>query len=389
MKYVGIDVGSEKHAFAIVDDQGSAVGKPRFFDEDAAGYEKLREVLPAPEEVLVGLEATGHYWRNLYLTLLGWGYRIAVLNPRSTSAFAGEELRRAKTDPADAQAIARYLQQKRPEPKKLPCEAQEELKELSRARARLQVDLGAVNNSLHRMLDLTFPEFTDHVKNPVSQTALKLLSLYPTAERFAKKDIEAVARVQYDERHQVGEILAAKLIETAKRSVAQHHGTVYEVQTRQLVRQAQLLLEQIGEMDRLIDERMDDNDIGKLLRSIPGIGEVSAQTLVGELGDLSQFASAKQVVAFIGASPGIRHSGKSKPGHAPMCKVGTARVRKILWMATLTATQRNPVIRAFYERLIGRGKPKMAALGACLAKLVHLIFAVVRDRRPFYVPTPA
>lgn len=389
MKYVGIDVGSEKHAFAVVDDQGSPVGKPRLFDEDAEGYEKLRQALPAAEEALVGMEATGHYWRNLYLTLLEWGYRVAVLNPRSTSTFAGEELRRAKTDPADAQAIARYLQQKRPEPQKLPGEAHEELKELGRARARLQVDLGAVNNSLHRLLDLTFPEFSDHVKSPVSQTALKLLNLYPTAARFAKKDVEAVARVQYDERHHVGDALATRLIEAAKKSVAKHHGAVYEVQTRQLVRQAQLLLEQIEEMDRLIDERMDDDDIGKLLRSIPGIGEVSAQTLVGELGDFAQFASAKKVVAFIGASPGIRHSGKRAPSHAPMCKVGSKRIRKTLWMATITATKRNPVIRDYYERLLARGKTRMAALGACLAKLVHIIFAVVRDRRPFYVPEPA
>lgn len=386
MHFVGIDIGSERHVLALVDDTGTPAGKGVAFAEDAEGYAKLQGALPEPGTTLVGLEATGHYWRNVYLSLVGWGYRVAVLNPRATASFAGEELRRTKTDPADALAIARYLQQKRPSPLPLPDEAREAIKELVRTRTRLQVELGACRNSLHRLLDLTFPEFTRLLKDPVSVRALKLLSLYPTAARFAKKEVEAVARVAYDEHHSIGPELAEGLIQAAKKSVARHQGAVYELQTRQLVSQARLLLEQLAEVDALLEELLEDDGVSGLLRSIPGLGPVAAATLVGELGDMSRFARAEQVVAFVGASPSLKHSGKHTPAHAPMSKVGSASLRRVLWMATLVGVRYNPVLQAFYERLVARGKPKKVALGACMRKLIHILFAVLRDHRAFCVP---
>jgi transposase len=383
VKFVGIDIGSEAHALAIVDEDGKAVRKTISFKEDAAGYLKLKDSLPPAEEALVGLEATGHYWRNLYLTLVGWGYGVAVINPRRTASFGGEELQRTKTDAVDAGAIARFVREKRPAPHPLPEALHAEIKELVRLRTKLQVDLGSVRNGLHRQLDLAFPEFAKHVKDPTSELALKLLSLYPTAIRLAKKDVEAVALVQYDGRHRVGTDLAQALIEAAKTSVGQHHGTVVELQIRQLIAQAQLLKSQLDEVDRLLAERLDDDDLAGLLRSIPGIGAITAATLIGELDAFKRFAGPDQVVAFLGINPGLRHSGKRAPSHAPMCKVGSRRGRHMIYMATLTAIVHNPVIKAFYQRLVLAGKSKKLAIGACMRKLVHIILAVVRRGKPF------
>lgn len=383
MRYAGIDIGSQFHKLAIIDEQGNRIGKVVTFDEDAEGYERLRNALPLAEEVQVGLEATGHYWRNLCLTLLEWGYSVAVINPSRTRRFADGDLVRTKTDAVDAHVIARFVREKQPPCFVLPSDLHAEIKELSRQRGRLQVDLGAVRNSLHRMLDLVFPEFPTLVSDPTSDRALKLLKLYPTARRMARKDPEEVARVQYDGRHAIGMELAEKLVVLAKKSVSQHHGMAHELNVRQLVAQAELLKAQIAEIEQLLSEALDDDEMGRLLRTIPGVGDVTAAVLIGELGDFSLFPSVEKLVAYMGINPGLRHSGKRTPSHAPMCKVGSRTLRHALYMAALSAVRFNPVIRAFYQRLVAAGKPKKLALGASMRKLVHILYAVAKKAKPF------
>lgn len=383
MHFVGIDVGSQFHKLAVVDEDGSRVGKTLRFDEDADGYEHLRAALPSPKDCLVAMEATGHYWRNLALKLIDWGYKVAVLNPSRTRCFADGDLLRTKTDSVDALMLARFAREKSPEPLQLPTPAHAEIREMVRQRARLVVDLVAARNGLHRMLDLVFPEFPEILPDPTCLSALKLLRLYPTAHRFARKHPDEIARVQYDGRHTVGQNKAEKLVALAKKSIAQHHSPAHELNVRQLVAQAELLRSQIAEIDALIEEALGDDDLSGLMQSVPGVGEATAATLIGELGDLSQFASADKLVAYVGVNPGLNHSGKRTPSHAPMCKIGPRALRQAIYLAALSASRHNPVIRAFYERLVTAGKSKKVALGACMRKLLHIIYSVIKRRRAF------
>jgi transposase len=143
MRFAGIDVRSERHMVAIVGEQGEMLCRSSLFGEDAAGYAQLFELLGPPEDCLLALEATGHYWRNLFVALLAKGYAVAVLNPLRTRRFAEEELQRTKTDAIDALGIARFAAQKRPPAAQLPDVATEELRELSRLRDRLQEDFAS------------------------------------------------------------------------------------------------------------------------------------------------------------------------------------------------------------------------------------------------------
>ena len=129
MRFAGIDIASEKHVVAVVDERSEVVVKPRAFSEDADGYRKLFELLGTPDELLVAMEATGHYWKNLFAALVAGGFTVALLNPLRTHRFAGEDLERTKTDAIDALGIARFAAQKRPVPTKLPDSATEELLE--------------------------------------------------------------------------------------------------------------------------------------------------------------------------------------------------------------------------------------------------------------------
>lgn len=116
--------------------------QPTPFGEDIDGYQKLRRVLGAPDQTLIAMEATGHYWQNLFAYLTTEGFQIALLNPMRTHRFAGEELQRTNTDAIDALGIARFAAQKRPAPTRLPDAVSQELRELVRLRDRLSQDFG-------------------------------------------------------------------------------------------------------------------------------------------------------------------------------------------------------------------------------------------------------
>src|SRR5258708_19909766 len=100
------------------------------FGEEAVGYQRVREVLGDPNDCLVAMEATGHYWRNLFAFLVGHGFKVALLNPLRTRRFAEGELERTKTDSVDAVGIARFAAQKRPAPPPLAHQVTPQLPQL-------------------------------------------------------------------------------------------------------------------------------------------------------------------------------------------------------------------------------------------------------------------
>ena len=105
MRFVGIDIGADTHVVAAVDETERVLIKPTKIAEDAGGYTRLLELLGEPAHTLVAMEATGHYWKNLFATLVARGFIVALLNPLRTARFAAEELARTKTDAIDALGI--------------------------------------------------------------------------------------------------------------------------------------------------------------------------------------------------------------------------------------------------------------------------------------------
>lgn len=387
MRFAGIDIASEKHVVAVVDVDGQVIVKATAFEEDAAGYARLLELLGSPEGCMVAMEATGHYWQNLFAALAAANFTIALINPIRTHNFAKEEMARTKTDAIDAVGIARFAQQKRPAATKLPDRATEELRELVRLRDRVVQDMGDATRRLHRLVDLGFPEFTRHVKALDSELATAILSEYPTAAAFPAV-ARPLAKLVYDGRHKVGPELAGKLVDAAKASVGHHHGEPYRVQVQYSCQDIGIARRRLRELDGRIETLLAQHEVGKLLTTIDGIGPQTAARLITEVGDFSRFANAGKLAAYVGAIPGLKHSGKHRPSRAPMTTLGNARLRASLWMPLLTAVRRNAWLRAFYQRLIAAGKLPKVALIASMRKLLHAVFSVATHRRPFIPRLP-
>jgi transposase len=121
----------------------------------------------------------------------------------------------------------------------------------------------------------------------------------------------------------------------------------------------------------------------QLLESIPGIGAVTAQAILAELPDPARFASAQQAAAYAGLAPREYGSGTSVRRRTRLSKAGNARLRKALYLPALTALRFNPLLKALFERLVAAGKSKMAAVGACMRKLLMIAYGVLKNRTPF------
>lgn len=383
MRYAGIDIASDVHVVAIVDESCDVLVKSTRFGEDRAGHERLLELLGESQDLLVAMEATGHYWRNLFATLVTRGYRVALVNPLRTRRFAEEELQRTKTDSVDALQIARFSAQKRPGVTQLTDTATDELRETVRLRDRLVQEFGDRLRDLHRLVDLGFPEFTRYVKSLDSQLAATILHEYPTARAFEGVAVKRLSKLCYDGRHRVGDELAKALLEAAKSSVGAHHGQAYRVQVRYACEDLDLLRRRLRDVDHDIEAKLSAHEVGSLLTTIDGIGTQTAARLIAELGDPARFRDVKALASYVGVIPATNQSGKRTSDRAGHSQIGHAGLRAALWMPTLTAVRKNTWLRRYYEKLRSRGKLPKVALLASMHKLLHAIYSVAKHRKPF------
>lgn len=173
-------------------------------------------------------------------------------------------------------------------------------------------------------------------------------------------------------------------------TMEKNHRASSHPETRERVQKILDLLEQeLDELNQMIksyiDQTPDFKSKDEILRSAPGIGEITAAILLSDLPELGSL-DRKKIAALVGVAPfnddSGRHRGKRR------IKGGRPSVRKILYMATLTATRVNPKIRSFYQRLLNQGKLKKVAIVACMRKFLIFLNAMIRDGA-FWCPTPA
>lgn len=160
----------------------------------------------------------------------------------------------------------------------------------------------------------------------------------------------------------------------------------------QIDRHIEWLSEEVKSLDEQIQAQLNQSqqwqNQQQILQSVPGVGKVTASTLIALLPELGQL-SRQQIAALVGVAPINCDSGKMRGKRFVMG--GRAAVRSVLFMAALVATVHNPVISAFYQRLLAQGKAKKVALVACMRKLLVLLNAMLKHNRPWTPPieTPA
>jgi transposase len=395
MLYLGIDVGKKWHEAALVDEADEVLWRQRF-RSNRTGLLSLAERLAGvgPEDLTVGLEATGVYWITLHQWLVGWGAaKVLVLNPLQTRAFRNANLRGSKTDRIDAVSIARLIRWagRTLSSHAVPEERQAAAREISRVRSEMIRLRAKQLVKLDTILERLFPEFRQAFRDLGTKSAQAVLSRWPTPRLLRTASLAEITAVLHEaSRGKVREAKAEEILRLAAESVGIDDPLDASAAAIQaLVAHVRHLEEQIESLGKRLDTLLEpDAVLRRLLETIPGIGGETARTWLAEALPVGQFQgkdAAQRLVAAVGIDAQPRESGQYA-GKVKMSKRGNRHLRRAILLAARTASRTDPQFRAMLTRQLQRGKHYNVAVSHVARKLVHVIYAVLRDQRPYELP---
>lgn len=389
--FVGIDVSKRCHAVAVIDDAGALKVKPFSIPNSAEGLAELIArliALATPGEILIGMEATSSLGWPFYYRLSARGFQVHVLNPLQSAAFAKTNLRRTKTDPIDAVGIAQLLRFGKYSPAIIPDERALRLRELTRYRSALCTLLVRFKNMLAGRVYRTFPEFAHQFPEVWSTTALGILDRHPLPHDVASASQRELAdEIRLLSRGRLVNGQAEDLQRAAHGTIGlPWAGDVYALQIRGIVAVLRLLQDHATQIMQKIEDVL--AEAPEFLTTIPGVGEITAATVLGEIVDIRLFDRPEKLVAFAGYDPSTFQTGQYLGSEMHISKRGSTHLRRALWLAAFSATRHNPDLRAYYERKRDQGKHHRVALGAVCRKLLHLIWRILTDNRAYENRSP-
>ncbi len=386
MKYVGIDIGKRFHLVCSMDEQ-NIFSKHIKIDSLQKGYDELKRFLTSEEKrenIVIGLEATGHYWLPLFEKLKRDEYSVFVLNPLQVQSFRNEKIRGTKTDDADCELIAKVVKFGIGRETKIPNEELFQLKQLSRFRGDLVQQVTGVKLQVMKTLDIIFPEYDTIFSNMFGTTSKQVLSEYTTPEVIANLDISKLTKaLKKASRNQIKKQQAELLQETAKQSFGLQYGIdAFSLELKCMIEHINHLTKQIVRVEERIKLFVEKQQTQLL--TIPGISHVTAGFILGEMTDfnLSEQTDPRSLLAFAGLDPSLNQSGLMK-GTAKMSKRGSRYLRQAIWQASLTAATRDPMFKRIYEKQKGKGKHHSVCLSHVAKKLVYVIFSILKSGKEY------
>ena len=387
MFIVGIDIGKRNHEASIIDEKGDLVGKSLRFANTINGFNKLKDFIrksAGNAAVVVGMEATGHYWLALYTHLRKEGFAVHVINAIQSDALRAMYIRQQKNDSRDSFIIAEVIRFGRFCETTVAPPDLYALRELCRHRCYVVDCVSDIKRKVIALLDQVFPEYETLFTNTFGKASLELLAEYTTPEELLAVDTDKLTETISVASHgRFGFDKATEVQEAAKNSF----GILLAADS------IALLIRQYIEQIRFVENQIDaiDTEITRLLSAfdtqlttITGIGPTLAAVILSEIGDVSRFDSAAKLAAFAGVDPTMKQSGNFTGKKTRMSKRGSPYLRRALWLASTIAAFRDPAISVFYQRKRAEGKSHMTAIGHVCRKMVSIIFAVLRDNSPYF-----
>lgn len=389
MHCIGIDIAKSRHVAGVLDGDGKAVGNPYGFGNDIEGFagllKRLGELGVESDDSIVAMEATGHYWMATYVFLADHGFKVAVVNPSLINAFRrSDTLRKTKTDAIDAFLIAKYAREKRLAASPMSLEESDGLKQITRYRRHLLKERTMLKNKCTAVVDRVFPEFGSLFSDAFGKAAKALLKADPIPSGIASTDIRTLERILKEASNgRLGRAKAEAVKAAAKESVGVPFATsslAFEI--RRIIELIEFLDRQIEEVDAEISRMLQETS-GRWLTTIPGVGDVLAATIIGELGDPNRFESPKKVIAFAGIDASKEDSGKFESSCNHMSKAGSPHLRYALLAAADRARVFDPYFGDYYDSLIARGKHHYVAVSGVARKLAGVILALAKEQRAY------
>ena len=383
MYFVGIDISKYKHDCCILSAADQNVVSKFTIKNDMSGFEQLITTLHSlsnPEDIKIGFESTAHYALNLELFLENAHHSFMEINPVLIKEYKkSTSLRRTKTDSVDCESIARWLMTVEYKPHPKGFYHAYSLKSLTRLRDRLIRQRSFYLVKITNVLDHTFPEFKPFFHERLSKTALYLLENYGSAEKMARMNPASYEKLRSLSRGKFSPQQFLRLKELASNTVGINN-SIFDVELNCLLTLYKSLVKEIGALETEINNLIEE--IHPHYMSIPGIGPISAAVIYSEYGDLSNFSTPAQMLAFAGIEPGINESGTESHG-GRMVKHGSSQLRYVLINCCLPLIRFDMTFAAYYAKKRAEGKPHRVAITHVAKKLVRVIYALERQGTDF------
>ncbi len=388
MIFAGIDIGKNKHGFAVIKNRDNNFVKPQMVDNNLEGLTQVDMVLqkhePDKSNIIIGMEATGHYWRPAAAFFRGQGYQVDVFNPIVSAKREQQCVRGGKSDKTSAVAIAKVLRDDEYSVYNDRDEDSERLKALLRQRSNLVETKTRVANRIIAYWDIAFPELQNHLRTDqlLTLTGMNLLEQFPCAQDIAQAHLTKLKTV-------FGRIADADHIKAIRESAKSSIGLgkdVFHMAAMSDVRMFRCLHTEIATVEKQIKELKKSQSV--LLQSMPGYGPITSAYFMAAVGDFTKFRNAadkplhNRILAFAGADPRIRTSGKFT-GRIKMSKRGDKHLRHLLFMAANSARQSCPYFKAIYNMQLDRGKHHYVALSHVIRKMIVIATAMLKNNEEF------
>ena len=391
MKLIGIDVGKNSHYFSIFDNEsGEVLFEPSSFKNNKEGFNFLLSKMNSysKNDILIGMEDTGHYHFALLKYLLDRHYTVALINPKTTDLERKMQGGITKNDKLDTLTICDVLDT--PERKKQYRITKMnrfdlyEQRQLTRQHHNLKEELNVLSNKLQKCIDIVFPEYNSLFKSKYGSVYMNILKTFNSADKIAKTDIRSIRKC-FDIKGKGNRISLTpeKLKETAKLSIGIPN-IADEIQIKHLVNQIELINEQLAEIDKKIEEFSSQNNSPIL--TIPGISHFSGTSILAEIGDINNYSKASKIIKFAGVAPRHYESSQYEAKHTAITKNGSKYLRKTLYQIILPVINHNPVFKEYYDLKISQGKGHRCAQGHCIRKLLRLIYHLLTTNQTFDPP---
>ena len=389
MLILGCDVGSETHYARAIDTRGRELSKSAFaFSNNLEGFQSVKEwaakIAAANDknQIVLGLEPTGHYWFCLATWMVANGISVVQVNPYAVKQTKEvEDNSQLKDDTKDPKLIANLVKDGNFGMPYLPEKLYADIRRLSMFRDQLNEDRIRNLNRLHREMKIYFPEYKDAFGKVDGAFCLEVLKVAPFPAELVVLGTEGIKQIWHDAKLRGrGYANATSILEYAKKSVGIKDGAESGRQAvKWFVNRIIELDEQLSEIENQLNQKCMEIPHAENILAISGIGENTLSGILAEMGDISRFDDVKEIQKLSGLGLVACSSGKHK-GETKISHRGRKRLRYWLFQAAKSAVahaKEFKELHVYYTTRKVNPLKKMQSLIVIACKILRVIYTIL------------
>jgi transposase len=400
---VAIDAAKYYQKALISNYFGDVLETPFFFGVNQLGIkdlcariQKAKSSIQATK-VFIGVEVTSHYYEDIVRELGRYGYEVTIINAATTHEERASTLNRSKTDDLDLYAIANAIRQNKGTENKLPEGNHKKIMTLTRARRTEVAKRSKARVHIRTLMDQIWREFQGYVEVEANTPRKKLifsdfwgkssmifLEHFPHPSDVLALGMDGVREVSTIQKLKMREDTIMKLLFVAEHSIVKAKCDLSaELLLLQLaIKDLKRLNETITILEKEIEHVLLQTE-GRLLLTVPGLGVVTAAEFYSELGDISNYENAGQLIKKAGTNPIIIQSGGTRGYFGRISKQGNKHLRFIVYTVGKSLAQHNKDLKPFFDRLRDKGKHARKAYIAMGNKFIKIAFSMLKHHKPY------